>query len=477
MSGDPRPHRVVLWTRVDPYAAAGLPVAVTWEVATSPDFADVVGSGSSVADPAGDHCVKVVATGLPSDRWLWYRFAAFGAQSPIGRARTAPASDASPDRVRFAVANCQSFVNGFWGAYRAMAREDVDFVLHLGDYIYEHGGKEPKYGHNGVRHDPTVNPRSRAEFRAKYRLYRGDGNLQACHQNLPLVVTWDDHEIIDNYDGDYDPAILEAGYGAWFEYMPHEAPPEAPRRVHRRLRWGDLLDLFVLDSRQFRDGEIGSPFLFLRPDDVALDPGRSLLGSEQKAWLLNGLARSRSAWRFLGNPVMLSPLRVLDLDEPVLRALVPGLVRNAGVYLNGDQWDAFQHERNEILEHLARRGIGDNVVLTGDIHSYWAGVVPTDVDDAASPRVATEFVTGAVTAPGIEETVGYQPGLESWLARANPHFSYVNLFAKGYTVVEVTQEAVTVEFRFVDVMAPEALPETGAVFRVRAGTTAVERLA
>lgn len=480
VSGDPRPDGALIWTRVLPPPDAS-PVTVTWQVSASPAFETLAASGTVAATASGDHCVKVDVRGLAADRWYFYRFSARGATSQVGRARTAPAEGTTPDRLRFAVTSCQLWNNGYYTAHRAICGEDCDLLLFLGDYIYEYGGVKPDYG-RGLRLDPVDHPDTLDGYRAKYRLYRSDPDLQACHANVPLAPMWDDHEISDNYRHDLvAPEILEAGYTAWFDYQPVVPPAEERFRTYRSFRWGDLAELFLTDARQYRDPEAGVFFnTTYYPGSMATLPGRTMFGTPQRDWLVDGLTTSTAVWKLFGNPVMMMPLRFIDLDTPVSRRLAPHWPPNAGVYLNGDQWDGYQAERRHILEAIESSGTDNVTIFTGDIHTFWCGSLRPDVDDDRSPKVATEFVCGSLTSPGFEGTFSdpaLLTSLAGHLAAVNPHFQFINLFEHGYGVVEVNPEETVVEFKTVDMLVVDRpVVRTLARMRVRAGTNTIEML-
>lgn len=476
-SGDPLPARVTLWTRIVP-PPGGAPVDLTWQVAADEAFTDLAASGSATATEDSDFAVTVGVNGLDPNRVWFYRFGVDGTWSPTGRTRTAPAPGSSPDRLRLAFLSCQMFSEGYFTAYRHVLDDDVDLVLHLGDYIYEYGTDNPEYGLNRFRTDPVDQPQTLEEFRSKYRLYRTDPDLRAAHQQLPFVAIWDDHEVYDDYDRDVDPSRRDAAYRAWFDHMPHLPHPEEPTRLYRSLRWGDLAELFLIDMAQYREREVPAPFVSLLPDGrMAHQESRTLVGDAQREWLKSSVAESDATWRVLGNPQMLQPLRIVDLDEPWIRELVPDLPTNAGVYLNGTQWDGYQAERREILGHWVDRGVVDNIVLTGDIHSWWVGGVPLDMDDPGSPVVAAEFVGGSVTSPSFDYyTTTRIPLLNDAVRRIAGSFEFANLFDHGYGICEITSDAVSVDFRRVDILDPAAGVETFARFRVDRGSPTIHRV-
>ena len=448
----------------------GAPVDVLWEVAADAAFTRVAAGGVVTATAGDDHCVHVRVGGLRPDRWYHYRFTAAGARSRTGRLRTAPRPEAAPGRLRFAFASCQQRNESHYVAHRAIAGEGVDFLLHLGDYVY-------------VSDEGTV---TLADYRDVHRRFKTDPLLQDCHAAVPLVAMWDDGEFYNGVDHLGDPARLEAAKRAWFDYMPMVPGRREPYRTYRRLPWGALADMFVLDVRAYRDPAIEEMNTFTPEGARMAEPGRTTLGAPQKRWLLDGLGRSSGAWRLLGSPYNMLPWRLLDLDEPWMRFLDPHWPRNAGVYVPNEAWDDYQAERREILGFLAERGIGDNVVVSGHTHFFLAGDLSADYDDAASPVAAAEFSGGSLTADPDPRAL-FDPLPREWAEGfirfgadyclwANRHLRHVNLLEQGYAVVEVTTQETLVEFRLVDTSDPDAEARTGARFRVRAGVPGVEVL-
>lgn len=463
---------VVLWTRVDPGAAPSVS-SVGWELATSPSFATVVASGTAPVGPVTDGCVKVLVGGLAPDTSYWFRFGTGSETSPVGRARTLPAPDAAPAGLRLAFGSCQSFAGGYYGAWRDLATRDLDAVVFLGDYIYEAVAIQLL---RRVRDEPLGTDRTLDDYRARYRWYRSDPDLQAAHAAHPLVPIWDDHEVSNDYDRTIfgtDPDRVAAAYRAWFEYMP--VWPTSATRIHRSLRWGQLADLFLLDGRQYRDEHVGEPILGLLGLEVMTGDlqavGRSLLGADQRQWLLDGLDAAQAdgvRWKLVGNPVMIAPIRLVDLDTPEFRALDPDLPRHAGLYLGTDSWDGFGWERDLILAHLNNAGIRDVAFLTGDQHAFMAAPLSTDFDDPAAPLVAYEYTGGSITSPsGITENA-LAGGSGAFVTA--PAFDYMELRENGYGTVELTDDQMTVTFHQVVPTAADLLPVPRVRFTATPGT-------
>ncbi|HEX8803275.1 MAG TPA: alkaline phosphatase D family protein [Acidimicrobiales bacterium] len=468
-SGDPVADSVILWTRLvaDPLAPDGglpdAPVPVHWQVATDEGFDDVVAEGDAVADPALAHAVHVDPGGLDPDTRYWYRFAVGDRTGPVGRTRTAPADDAAPDRLRFAFASCQNRQDGYWGALAHLADEDVDLVVFLGDYIYEDA---PNPG--AVRTGETPEPVDLAGYRARYGEYKRDPLLQAAHARVPWIATWDDHEVQNNYAGDVGlvppgqppeafRARRAAAYQAYYEHMPLRVDPPDPAAaadggaltLHRQVGWGELARFFVLDGRQHRSDQACDAPLDVGTCPEVEDEARTMLGEEQEAWLGEALGASGATWNVVAQQVVLSRIP-LPLGSPPSVAL--------------DLWDGYPAARRRLVDQL--RPVRNPVVITGDIHASGVGVVTADPDDRASPPAVPELV-------GTSISSDFPPVLVDVVERAaadSPAIRYVNARQRGYVVCEVTPEALTAEFRYVDtVTAAEARIATGARWTVRDG--------
>jgi len=466
-SGDPLADGVVLWTRVA--VADGRDVEVRWEVALDDRFADVVTSGSAATSAGRDHTVKVDVTGLAPATTYFFRFAVFGVESPVGRTRTAP--EGGTAGLRFGVVSCSSLAHGYFHGYRRLAgRDDLDAIIHLGDYIYEYGDGE--YG-DVRRYEPPHEIVTLADYRTRYAQYRRDPDLQEVHRRHPFIAVWDDHESADNSwrDGAFNhqsesegPWIdrRAAAAQAYFEWMPIREQAE-DGRVFRKLRYGDLVDLVMLDTRLFgRDEQTAST-----GDPLARDPERQLLGAEQASWLDGVLRESSARWRVIGQQVMLAPLKLSGAPES----------EGGGQTLNPDQWDGYVAARRRLFDTLRASGLGDVVVLTGDIHTSWACELTDDPNDPASYDPATgagavgvEFVTTSVTSPGID---GVGNALIPVFQSANPHIKWADLERRGYVVLDVTPERVQAAwFHFDRVDLPDQAVEMFAkAFSVRAGET------
>lgn len=479
-SGDPLTDRVILWTRVTPVAAEDIPVSVS--VYRDAALSQRVGIASQTASAARDWTIKIDFTGLEAGTTYYYRFAARGHQSVIGRTRTAPASGAQ--RLRFGVASCSSYAHGYFNAYAQLARRaDLDVVLHLGDYVYEYGSGE--YGDTRP-YEPATEMITLADYRTRHGYYkRTDPDLQEVHRQHPFIAVWDDHESTDNSWRDGANNHTEGAEGSWAqrkawaqqaydEWMPIRYP-EAGNvgRIWRRFEFGGLMDLLMLDTRLFdRDEPLGLPPL---PPDDPNDPDRKLLGPEQQQWLFDSLSGSTATWKFLGQQIMFGQLKIVGLPD---LSAVPGLnlvpiAGSGGQYLNGDQWDGYQAERSAVFAHLADNAIDNVVVLTGDIHTSWAMDLTPDPNNpiAYNPLTgvgsrAVEYVCTSVTSPGLDQLAPVQDAIRL----VNPHMKYVDLSQKGYMVFDVTPERVLGEFWYVSTIAERGGSESlAAAYPVAAG--------
>lgn len=449
-SGDPLPDGVVLWTRLapDPFTPDGtagmpaVPVQVEYEVAMDERFRSVVRRGSVVATPELGHSVHPEIRGLAPDHDYFYRFRTGGEISPVGRTRTTPAAHANPRELTFAFASCQAWQDGYYTAYEHMAAEDLDFVVHLGDYIYESGVANNR---RGVTVDARFHTETfdLARYRLQYALYKAEEPLQKAHARFPWIMTIDDHEVENNWAGDIsqadtepdqDPAVFRqrrtAAFQAMYENMPlrqAQLPSGPDVLLHRRLTYGQLADITMLDTRQYRDDQpCGDGSSATCTDRSA--PGRTILGTEQREWLLNGFSGSRARWQILGNQ---APMGQTDRD--------PGPDTN--VFL--DPWDGYVAERNRVLTAARDRGVRNLVVITGDRHQNYAWDLKQDYADPDSPTVGSEFVGTSISSggDGADITAEAQRFLD-----ANPHMKFINT-QRGYVRVHVDQERWLSDFR------------------------------
>lgn len=468
-SGDPWPDGFVLWTRLapDPLEGGGMPdrtVEVIWEVAEDEAFRRIAARGTAAARPELAHAVHVEVGGLRPGRPYWYRVLAGREASPVGRARTAPAPGASPARLRFVHAGCQHYEHGLFTAWGHIAREpELDFVFHYGDYIYEYGATSRA---NAVRRHRGGETATLEAYRARYALYRLDPDLAAAHAAHPFLPSFDDHEVANNWagpDSEQDggarrPGLVTpatfllrraAAFQAWYEHMPvrRATLPRGPDiTAHRRLRYGTLADIHVLDTRQHRtDQPCGDG---TGPPCPAVDrPDAQMLGAAQEAWLLDNLADRHATWQVLAQQVMMMPR---DLGDD-----------RRGPVISMDKWDAYPAARARLLHGIAARGVRNGVVLTGDLHNAWAGVIERD-----GAALMTEFCATAISSSGDgSEELGTTPAI----LRRNPRIAYFNN-RRGYCLHEATPGRLEVAFRAVDyVTRPDAPLIDKARFVVEAG--------
>ncbi|WP_018255784.1 alkaline phosphatase D family protein [Salinispora mooreana] len=465
-SGDPLPDGILLWTRLTPTeesqpgSGVGPEVTVTWQVAADPDFATLAAQGTVATGPARDHTVKVAVNGLTPATTYWFRFGYADAWSPTGRTMTAPAADADIDRIRLGVVSCSNWEAGYFAAYRHLAeRGDLNLVVHLGDYLYEYGTGEFAAGGTVVRSvRPGHETLTLQDYRVRHALYKSDPDLQTLHASVPWAITWDDHEVAnDQWSGgaeNHTPGAegsftdrMAAARQAYAEWMPVRTGADGA--IYRRLRFGRLADLSMLDLRTYRSEQASG----LAVDD----PERTITGEAQMAWLKAGLATSDAQWKLVGNPVMISRLDVGALPSWLLGPLgtLLGIPQN-GAVLNPDQWDGYNADRNELIDHLLATETRDVVFLTGDVHTSWANELTTQSTGLTNPAAA-EFVVPSVTSDNINDFLGMREGnalsdLASGLIRStNPHVRWNELDGHGYGVLEVTPQQCRMDwFHLVD---------------------------
>ncbi len=494
-SGDPLPGAVILWTRVTPAStsAGDAGLAVDWEVATDDRFRRVVRSGSVQTGAARDHTVKVDAGGLAPGTAYWYRFRCRGVLSPVGRTRTAPADGTTPARLRMAVVSCANLQAGWFTAYRHLARRtDLDLVLHLGDYLYEYAPGEYQARDVVVRpHDPPKEMTTLADHRRRHAQYKTDPDLQALHAVAPWVVTWDDHESAnDAWSGGAENHTegaegvwsqrRAAAYQAYAEWMPVRWEPGQP--FYRRLRFGALASLSMLDLRTHRDEQAASPV-----DPALADPARTITGPAQLQFLMDGLADPGVQWKLVGNPVMITPVRFPNTLDAATAAGIAELVDAqappvSGAPYNVDQWDGYPVERAKVVDHLRSRGIRDALFLTGDIHSGWACELPADALTYPTLRnsVGVELVCTSVTSDNLDDITRTPPrttslAVETAFKANNPHIKYLDFDSHGYSVLEVTPAGAHMDwYVLTDRTDPNAAAVHSVSYEVPAGTQRVQ---
>ena len=467
-SGLPTPRAITLWTKLEGIDQSS---RLRLEVAEDRGFSKVVRETDVVASRRQGFTARARVGGLRPHEQYFYRFATAEKSSPVGRFRTAPPPD-SRQRVRIGFFSCQDWNAGFYNAQLGLAREpDLDLVICLGDYMYE----TAFYGDDAVRRDRTGDNndgdvQKLREYREKYALYRSDRNLRAMHAAHPFVAIWDDHEVEDNYAGD-DPDEANGprdqtktgggtgprrvpflqrrrnGYRAFFESMPRYRMKKDLSRIYGSVRLGRLCELFLLDQRQYRDPQPCDDELF-NPCPEYAEP-RTMLGAAQKRWLKRNLAESGATWKVLANQLVM-----MSLDA------VPGQ------HLNPDQWDGYQVERQEILEHVVANDVDNVVAVTGDIHTFFAGTVTTTGNSSGTPA-ATEFVGGSATSLGIPEATGIPPATLATLAASNQHVEYYEFERRGYGVLELGRSGARCTLKAVDARARRSKPQVLKRFTVQ----------
>lgn len=433
-SGDPLPDGFVLWTRLAPEPLepdGGMRrrrVPVQWEVATDERMRRVVRRGTAMATPQWAHSVHVELEDLQPGREYYYRFRAGGEISPVGRTKTAPAPDARLAAMAFAYVSCQSYPYGYYTAYDHIAREDIELVVHLGDYIYEGSGQ----GDLGRGHVPNKEITTLDDYRIRYGQYKQDPLLRAAHATHPFVVVHDDHDVdnnwADGYDGERETgaawfARRDAAFQAYYENLPlrtRSRPADSRMRLYRRLAYGDLVEFNVLDTRQYKDLPACGGGITADCDD-RLDPDRTILGDEQEAWLLDGLGRSRARWNVVAQQLLMAQ-RDRDAGEEPL--------------VNMEQWDGYVADRRRLLEFFGSGRVANPIVITGDAHHTYVNELRPDYSDPDSPVVSTEFIGTSVC------SFGDGSDLPPWAVEAmdlNPHMKFINDL-RGYLRVTADRD-------------------------------------
>jgi len=468
-SGFPSPRGVTLWTRVSELDRSS---RLTLEVARDEDFDRVVERRQVTARKHDDFTVHQRVSGLEPGRQYYYRFETREKHSRVGRFRTLPPPD-SKQPLRIGYFSCQDYEAGYFNAQAAMAKEDFDLVICLGDYIYEHmyyDGPADRVDRTGPNNDGDV--QTLAEFREKYRFYQTDEDLQDLHAAHPWVTVWDDHEVEDNYAGDEadsaqpDPHLENSGYPRRVPFKrrrrnAYKAYFEAHPRLHRKgmeknqiygsIRLGGLAELFLTDQRQYRDPQpCMDAILTACPE--ATEPGRTMLGPEQKRWFKRAVPASDAKWKLWA-----SELLTMSVDVPAGQAAIL------------DTWDGYQAERREILERFKSKGVDNLVVLTGDIHTFLAGDLTTTGRSDGDP-IGVELVGGSATSLGLPEYLG-QPSslLDALRKQFDPHIKWADFDRRGYAVVEVSKRRVAAEYKSVDALTKGAPAQSLAKFEIEAG--------
>jgi alkaline phosphatase D len=462
-SGDPDHRSVVLWTRLapdplDPASAGTRTVPVQYEVYGDERLRRPVARGVVHARPEDAHSVHVEVNALRPDRWYWYRFRSGSHISPVGRTRTFPAPGERSDRLAFALASCQHYENGYYTAYQHMAEDDLDLVFQVGDYIYE--GNATTNPASPRRHDGPE-PMDLGAYRNRHALYRTDPHLQAAHANFPFVVTFDDHEVENNYADEISEDEIPpeqflprraAAYQAYWEMMPLRAfsrPTGPDAQIYRRLGYGSLAGFNVLDTRQFRSNQACGDGTDDVPCGDWADPTRSITGDRQEQWLLDGLGRSRARWNIVPQQVFFA-----ERDNLV----------GEGKRLSMDAWDGYPANRQRILDGIVARKVENVIVLTGDVHRHYAADIKADFDDPAAPVIGSELV-GTSISTGGDGNDDTQEALKA----ESPHVKY-SRNRRGYVRATVGRDELRADFLTLPfVSQPDAPISVDASFTVEAG--------
>jgi alkaline phosphatase D len=491
-AGAPRSDGFTLWTRlapdplfaegagtaVDDAGLAGMPslqgdIEIGYEIADDPEMRQIVRSGPALAEAAYAFSVHLDVTDLAPGRPYWFRFISGDAFSPIGRAMTLPTAQAAHTSARIGVASCANFERGYFSAYRHLAAEAPDLVVFLGDYIYETAHRD------GVlrRHSDGVAAATLAQYRRRYAQYRLDPDLQALHASTPCLITWDDHEVQNDYAGDWSetfdaPIVFRqrraAAYRAFYEHMPLPAGsrPHGPdMRIYGSTGFGDLLNIQLLDGRQYRSREAcygpvdggGGHLETLRHCPELAEPSRSLLGLQQEAWLYDELQHSQARWNIIAQDVLMAPfLEAQPAPEH-------------GFGYATDRWDGYPAARQRLMQHIHQAQPANPVVISGDIHSFWANDLHLDPRDTGSPLVAHEFVGTSITSRG-PDYASLMRGMAD-----NPHIRFCDSRQRGYMLLEIEQAKLTAHFRTVsDVMDPQASLATLRSFVIENGALGLQ---
>lgn len=469
-SGDPTPNSAIIWTRIAPKPLepdggvfASRP-AVSWQVADDEQFTRVVRNGRATAAPELSYSIHVDVTGLESNRWYFYRFTSGDATSPIGRLRTTPAAGAATP-FKLGVVSCNHWEQGYYTAYGHLAREDVDLVAHLGDYIYEYGPST--ITPNRPRQHASVEIRTLDQYRARYAQYKGDPLFQAAHARCPWVVTWDDHEVDNNYAGlvgenqweseEQTRARRAAAYQAWWEHQPVRVPRAtswADLRISRSLEWGSTARFWMIDTRQYRANQACDDGLKKVPCGDWAESSRQFMGAADERWLEQGLAATKQGWQVIGNQSMAA-----TIDG------APGPEREVSM----DSWSGYPAAQKRFIDMLGRHAANRSVVITGDNHANWVNELRTD----RGATVAVEFLGTSISSSG--DGSDRSGSFTDALAAENPHVKWHNN-RRGYFLCDVTADTWRTEFKTVPfVSRPDAPIESASKWRLTRGKAGVEK--
>ena len=469
-SGQPRPDSVVLWTRLwiqeTDSAQQASTQSVLCELFADEALRQPVRQWRVTTQQSRAHSVHVTASGLQPGRTYWYRFACGNALSAVGRTRTSPAENAAVGRLRLALASCQHYEQGHFTAYRDMATQELDLVLFVGDYIYESSNARFK-----IRSHEAGEPMALEAYRARHAHYKSDPDLQACHGAHPWLMTWDDHEVVNDYANDEDNRFSDsatvlrrraAAYQAYFEHMPVRLGPDplqpANMRIHDRMAWGQLADVWTLDCRQHRshhacpDANRGGGRVVVACEDLA-NPARTMLGQAQEDWLGQGLSQSQRRWKIVAQASQLSST---GLPTPLGRSAF------------NDGWDGYPLARERLLGSIAQAQVQNVLLLGGDVHMNVAAHLRVRPNDEQSPVVASEIVTTSISSRGMSNNLAAQ------IRDNNPDIQHLRPDERGYTVVDVQPSGVLSQFRSTAFpVMPASVFRTQAQWAVQSGVAGV----
>jgi alkaline phosphatase D len=480
-SGAPRADGFVLWTRLAPEplssnpetpgGMSGADVTLRYEIASDPGMTKIVRRAAATAEQAFAYSVHLDVAGLEPGRSYWYRFLSGDAVSPTGHAMTLPAPGSPIGKMRFGFVSCSNYEHGYFSAYRHLTAENPEFVLFLGDYIYE---TIEQFRPIVRRHSDGIEAATLPTYRNRYAQYRLDPDLQRLHAQVPALVTWDDHEVQNDYADKWSETFDDpeqflmrraAAYQAFYEHMPVRpiiSRPNGPlMRVYDRFTSGDLIEISVIDGRQYRSRQAcyrppnrGGGHLETNAScPERLNAGRTMLGFAQEAWLYSGLAHSKARWNLIAQDVLMAQLR---------------RKRDGIDAFWTDDWNGYPANRQRLLQHIYDSKVSNPVVISGDIHSFFANDLKLDFDDESSPIVATEFVGTSISSYGPP----YDPIAR--LLPDNPHVHFFDSRQRGYALVDVTPDAMQVQMRAVsDAQDPKATISTFKTFAVEAGRPGV----
>lgn len=447
-SGDPTEDHVILWTRVTPDTATIGDIEVFWQIATDTGFTNIVNYGKTLATEDNHYCAKVDVCGLQPSRFYYYMFNALGRNSIVGRTKTAPSATSDNDSVRFAVVSCASWEHGYFNAYESISnRNDVDAVLHLGDYIYEYASGDFTGNVAGRTYDPPTEATTEIGYELRYSQYKLDDQLRRIHQLFPFITVWDDHETANdswregaqNHTPGTEGNFLDRkrySTSTYFKWMPIRKPdPQDTIRIFRKLRYGKLLDLVMLDTRLYDRDEQN---LSARNDST-----RHMMGPAERAWFFQQLDDTSTRWKIIGNQVMMAPLQIFG--QPV----------------NADQWDGYNYERTLIENHILNTPVKNVVILTGDIHTSWCNDVPGPnyVSQTGAGSVCVEFVGTSVTSLNSPLPVG-----SSIIRGLNPHMKYINLDDHGYYELDIKKGKTQADYTFISTVDQLGATDVNGVY-------------